>query len=181
MPNKILVTYATRYGSTQEVAETIAKTLREGGLEIDIRPMKDVKTLSSYSAVVMGAPLYIGKWHVDAHHFLSQHQESLMHRAVAAFALGPIGTDEQEMQGSRQQLDKDLAQYPWLNLLALEMFVGKYDPAKLNFTHRLLAALPASPLHGMTATDHRDWEAIRIWANTLPTKLGQQIHPTPSH
>ncbi len=179
MSDSVLVAYATRYGSTQEVAETITATLREKGLKIELRAMKDVKTLDGYDAIVLGAALYIGKWHPDAHQFLKQRQETLTRRPVAIFALGPIGTDETEMQGSREQLDKDLAQYTWLKPAALEMFIGKYDPAKLNFGHRLLAVLPASPLHGMTLTDHRNWDAIRVWAGKLPATLRQPSHPTP--
>jgi menaquinone-dependent protoporphyrinogen oxidase len=51
------------------------------------------------------------------------------------------------------------------------MFGGKYDPSKLSFFHRLLTALPASPLHGLPASDLRDWTAIRAWANDLAAKL----------
>jgi len=176
MANQILVTYATRYGSTQEVAEAIAATLREGRLEVDIQPMRNVQTLQGYSAVVLGAPLYIGRWHKDAHDFLSAHREALVLRSVAIFALGPIGTDEKEMQGSRAQLDHELAKYPWLKPAALEVFVGRYDPAKLSFTHRLLTVVPASPLHGLAAADHRDWDAIRAWAGKLPG----QLQPSPA-
>jgi len=57
MSDSILVTYATRYGSTQEVAEAIAATLRESGLEVDIQPMRKVQTLERFRAIVMGAPL----------------------------------------------------------------------------------------------------------------------------
>lgn len=58
MSESVLVAYATRYGSTQEVAEAVAATLRERGLEVDIQPMRKVRALAGYSAVVLGAPLY---------------------------------------------------------------------------------------------------------------------------
>jgi menaquinone-dependent protoporphyrinogen oxidase len=172
MSDSVLVAYATVYGSTQEVAEQIAATLREGGLEVNIQPMREVQTLEGYRAVVLGAPVYIGRWHKDAHRFLSRHHEALTQRPVAIFALGPLQTDEKEMQGSRAQLDKELAKYPWLTPADVEMFVGKYDPTKLRFLHSLLAKLPASPLHNVPASDHRDWSAIRAWANDLTAKLG---------
>ncbi|HEX6383591.1 MAG TPA: flavodoxin domain-containing protein [Anaerolineae bacterium] len=60
MSASILVAYATRYGSTQEVAQVVAAMLREGGLEVEIQPMRKVRSLEGYRAVVLGAP-HLGK------------------------------------------------------------------------------------------------------------------------
>jgi menaquinone-dependent protoporphyrinogen oxidase len=87
MSASVLVGYATRYGSTQKVAEAGAATLREQGLEVDIQSMRKVRTLAGYSVVVLGAPLYMLRWHKDALHFLSRHREALTERPVAIFAL----------------------------------------------------------------------------------------------
>jgi menaquinone-dependent protoporphyrinogen oxidase len=158
----ILLAYATRYGSTQQVAETIAAALRQAGLAVDLQPMQEVKSLDRYDAVVLGAAIYNARWHPDAHRFLSQHQESLGRRPVAIFALGPLTRDAGAMRRSRHQLDVELKKYPWLKPVALEMFVGKYDPTKpgLGFLERL-----------MPASDRRDWDAVRAWAIALPTEL----------
>ena len=171
MSASVLVGYATRYGSTQEVAEAVAAALRTGGLEVDLQPVQKVRALDGYRAIVLGAPLYIGSWLKDAQNFLTQYQAALAARPVAIFAMGPLGTEEQEQQGSRAQLDKELAKFPWLTPLAVAVFVGKYDPKKLNLPHKLLAALPASPLHNQPASDRRDWAAIRAWAGSLIGKL----------
>ena len=61
MTASVLVAYATRYGSTQEVAEAVATMLRVRGLEVDIQPMREVRTLEGYRAVVLGTPLYMGR------------------------------------------------------------------------------------------------------------------------
>ncbi|QPC80507.1 flavodoxin domain-containing protein [Phototrophicus methaneseepsis] len=171
MKNTVLVAYATRYGSTQEVAESIAQTLYEQGFLAEIQPMQSVQILTRFDAVVLGAPMYIGKWHPDAHRFVVEHQDALKQQHVAIFALGPISTDKEEMLGSRHQLEEELKRYDWLKTVSCEMFVGRYDPAKLSIAHKLLAALPASPLHGVSATDYRNWDAIREWASALPKKL----------
>ena len=173
MSDKILVAYASRYGSTQEVAEAIAATLREADLTVELQPMRDVRSLDGYSAVVMGAPLFVMKWHRDAHRFLARHQTGLSQRPLAIFALGPLQADQ--MAGSRAQLDGELAKHTWLDPVALELFVGKYDPARLTFPHNLVASAPASPLHGVPASDHRDWDAIRAWAQTVAELLRDRV------
>lgn len=158
----VLLAYATRFGSTQDVAETIAATLRDAGLEVDSRPMQQVTTLTHYDAVVLGAAIYNAKWHVEAHQFLSHHQEALAQRPVAIFTLGPLSASEAAKRNSRRQLDMELAHHPWLKPAAVEIFAGKYDPSKpgLNFFERFLPA-----------RDYRNWDAIHTWANELPAQL----------
>ncbi len=166
MSSSVLVAYATRYGSTQEVAEAVAQTLRERGLAVDIQPMRQVRTLDQYHAVVLGAPLYMFHWHKDALHFLGRHRAALTQRPVAIFALGPFHADEKEFQGSREQLEKELATFPWLTPIAIAIFGGKFDPKKLSFPHNLLPALKNMP-----ASDIRDWTAIRAWASDLAAQF----------
>ena len=140
MSASILVTYATRYGSTQEVAEVVAATLREQGLTVDLQPMREVRTLDGYRTVVLGAPLYMGHWQRDAKRFLSRHKEALMQRLVMLFVLGPLRVDEgwDEVRG---QLDKELAKVSWLKPASVELFGGRYEPANFRFPDNLLAAL----------------------------------------
>ena len=122
-------------------------------------------TPAGYSVVVLGAPLYMFRWHKDARHFLSRHREALTQRPVAIFALGPFTTgDEKEWQGSREQLNKELAGFPWLTPVALEIFGGKFDPAKLSFPYNLF-------MRQVPASDLRDWTSIRAWASSLTAKL----------
>jgi menaquinone-dependent protoporphyrinogen oxidase len=171
MSDSILVAYATRYGSTQEVAETVAAALRERGLVVEVQPMRKVQGLGSYRAVVLGAPLYIFKLHSDARRFLARHRQALAARPLAMFALGPIHDDAKEIRDARALLDTELAKFPGLKPAVVEVFAGRYDPAKLRFPDSFLAKLPPSPLYGVTANDGRNWEAIRAWAGDLAAKL----------
>jgi len=82
MSNSILVAYATRYGSTQEVAEQVAVTLRESGLEVSLRPAREVEALDEYRAVVLGVPLYIGRWLRDGRRFLEVARECVQKKPV---------------------------------------------------------------------------------------------------
>jgi menaquinone-dependent protoporphyrinogen oxidase len=166
MESSVLVAYATRYGSTKEVAEVVAATLLDHGLEVDVQPMKTVSTLSGYRAVVLGAPLQMFRWHKDARHFLSRHREALVERPSAVFALGPLHDVEEEWQGVHAQLDKELAKFPWFQPVAIEVFGGKFDPVLLRFPWKLLPALRKMP-----SSDIRDWTAIRTWASKLAEKF----------
>jgi menaquinone-dependent protoporphyrinogen oxidase len=166
MSISMLVTYTTVHGSTQEIAEAVAAELRERGLAVDLETLRKIRTLEKYDAIVVGAPLYMFHWHKDALRFLSRHREALQQRPVAIFALGPFHDEQKEWQDVRAQLDKELAKYPWLKPVAIEIFGGKFDPEKLRFPYRLIPALKQMP-----ASDIRDWTAIRAWANRLADGL----------
>jgi len=160
----ILLAYASRFGSTQEVAETIAATLREAELEVDLHLMQDVRSLNRYSAIVLGAAIYNAKWNADAHQFVSQHQDALTQLPVVIFTLGPLSTSDAAKRNSRRQLDSELAKYPWLKPVAVEIFAGKYDPSKpgMGFFDKFVPA-----------RDLRNWDAIRAWAKALSAQLQQ--------
>jgi len=172
MSASVLVAYATRYGSTKEVAEKVAAALREGGRDVAVENLKDVRSVEAYCAVVVGVPLYIGSMLGDAKRFLTQHQAALLKRPLAIFSLGPLSLDEAEAKGAREQLDKELAKFPTLTPVDVTLFAGKFDPKALHFPDNLLTVIPASPLHDRPASDKRDWDAIGAWASQLPAKLG---------
>jgi len=168
METKVLVAYATSYGSTQEIAEVISETLRKQGLVVDLQPIRKVRILEGYSALVLGAPLYMFHWHKDALRFLSQHRKILSDNLpVAIFAGGPFGKeDENAWQEVRTKFDLELAKSPWLTPVFVEIVGGKFDPATLRFPYNLIPALKKMP-----ASDLRDWVAIRAWVSSLAAQL----------
>lgn len=174
MSDSILVAYATRYGSTQEVAEAIAERLRQHGLDAEARRARDVRSLDGYDAVVLGTPIYIGSMLKDAREFLERNRPALDGMPVAIFALGPA-RPEDDIDEARGQLDDALGKLEWLRPAKVEMFVGRYDPSRLRLADRLLAALPASPLHGMEEYDGRNWTVIGEWADRLPAALHASV------
>lgn len=162
----VLVTYATRYGSTEEVAMAVEQTLRKGGVAVETLPVCSVHSLERYGAIVLGVPLYMGRFHKDACRFLSAHRNALTNMPVALFVLGPVQRDEKDWAGARTQLKKELAKYPWFSPLSQEIVGGKFDPLKLGFPYSLIP-----PLRKLPAGDVRDWTAIRAWANDLVSEL----------
>ena len=156
MSGTILVTYGTKHGSTREVAESVAQTLTEQGLEVETLPAMRVDDLGRYTGVVVGGALYMGRWHPAAVEFLEQHRHELATLPVAVFGMGPRTMEEHDVEGSRAQLVKALARVPEAEPFALAVFGGVIDPKTLRF-----------PLSRLPASDARDWSAIRAWATEI--------------
>jgi menaquinone-dependent protoporphyrinogen oxidase len=165
----ILVVYASRFGSTREVAETIAATLRQEGHAVDINEMHAICTLDGYRAVVIGAPFTRGRWHDDVRPFLEGFRAGLIDHPVAIFALGPAG-GENDPGDTRHALLEELKDYPWLHPIAAEMFGDHTDADCLEIAGKVMAET-AIPLHGIPSTDRHDWDAIRSWAQDVGTIL----------
>ena len=66
MNGKLLVTYASKYGATREIAEKITEILHQAGLQADVTSVKDVRDLSAYQCVILGSAVYVGKWQKEA-------------------------------------------------------------------------------------------------------------------
>jgi menaquinone-dependent protoporphyrinogen oxidase len=160
MNSPILVAYATERGSTKEVAEAIAEQLTADGLAIDVRAAEAVDDLAPYGAVVLGTALYMGRIHRDARAFLAAHRASLGSVPFAVFGLGPRTLAEDDVAGSRRQLEKSVAKVGGLSPFATAVFGGVIDPAKLRF-----------PFSRFEASDARDWEAIAAWTSRIAPRL----------
>lgn len=143
-----LIAYATKHGSTREVAQALADALREKNLEVAVEAARTVRDLGPYDTVVLGAPLYRGRWHRDAAGFLKRHCEALANRDVAIFALGPrTPTCDGGWPRCRAQLEDALHKPAWLSPVSVALF-GGVDP----------------PTRKADRRDQRDWDAIRAWA-----------------
>jgi menaquinone-dependent protoporphyrinogen oxidase len=166
MTNSILISYATMYGSTKEVAAIIAEELNKKGLIVDVKSVKEVKSLYEYRTIILGAPLIMFHWHKDALKFLEKYRKDLENKKIVIFALGPVHDphDNTEWENSRKQLDKELSNFSWLKPVTSEILGGKFDPKLLRFPLNWLAG--SAP-----ASDARDWKSIRAWANKVITQI----------
>lgn len=165
MPSTVLVAYATRYGSTQEIAEAVANALRENGLAVEIQPARDVRSLEGYSGIVLGSPLFIFSLHKDIKRFLSRFKKELSGKPVAVFASGPTPPGkEEDFKAAIEMVDKELGKFTWFKPAAKQVFGGKLDPTRLKFPFSI-------GMKEMPAGDLRDWDAIRAWAAGLGDTL----------
>jgi menaquinone-dependent protoporphyrinogen oxidase len=159
--SNILVAYASRCGSTAEVAQAIGQELCSRGQAAEVRSVEDVADLSAYDAVVVGSAIRMGRWLPAATAFVQQNQAALANKPVAFFTVHMLATDDSP--GSRQQRAGYTAAEHALVHPALEaFFAGEIDPQKLNLVDRLMVKMVKSPVG-----DLRDWETIRGWADKV--------------
>lgn len=171
MLNKILVTYASCTGSTVGVAEAIGKSLAEAGALVDVLPMGEVKELSDYRAVVAGSAIQDKKWLPEALQFVQAHRAELARKPFAAF-LVCMTLAMRNGESYRPFVADFMAPVRALVRPVSEgLFGGVLDISKVP-TLRDRLMFRVSVLFGVWSEgDHRDWNAIRAWAEGLPAKL----------
>jgi menaquinone-dependent protoporphyrinogen oxidase len=171
MPDRILVTYASRAGSTRGVAGAIGETLAECGVQVDVLRMQDVKDLAPYRAVVAGSAIQGRRWLPEAMQFMETHRATLIQKPFAAFlvcmTLAMPNADKYRAHvADFLQPVRALARP-----VSEGIFAGALDISKIpSFGDRLKFRL--SVLFGVwTEGDHRDWNAIRAWAESIQPLL----------
>lgn len=172
--DKILVTYASRAGSTAGVAEAIGRTLTESGAAVDVLPMEAVGDLSPYGAVIAGSAIQAQQWLPEAMQFLQRHQAALKQKPFAIFT---VCMTMAFRNGKYRHAVRE-----WLHpvrALARPVsegyFAGALDISKIPALGDRLKFRISVFLGVWAEGDHRDWNAIRAWAEDLkPLLLARQ-------
>ena len=171
MAKKVLVTYASCTGFTQGVAEMIGKSLEDEFLNVEVLPMKDVKNLEDYQAVVAGSGIQAGAWLPEAMQFVQENRNELSKKPFAAF-LVCLTLAMKNGENYRSHVQSWLQPVKSLvPTISSEVFAGGLDIKKIpSASDRLKFHL--STLFGVwKAGDHRDWAAIRLWSSELKRLL----------
>ena len=193
---KVLIAYASMAGSTAEIAEAVGRAMKQSGIEIDVRPIADVRNVESYDAVIVGAPMIVG-WHREALSFVQTHQSTLSQVPVAYFItcveltrteadhvgtvpiyldpeLGhsPVNVDRLSVKEQRAlpegYLHAPLQNAPQIAPVSVGFFGGKIDFSKLKLLPRLFVKFIIRAEEG----DWRNWDAITTWSEGLNQMLG---------
>lgn len=163
MDIRVLVTYDSKHGSTEEIASKITDVLQEARLEVDLSPVNEVRDLSSYRAVIMGSAVYMGQWRKNAATFLKKHQEELADLDVWLFSSGPTGEGEpsQILEGwTFPESLKPVADRIKPHQTAL--FHGELNREDLSFLEKFAVDKVEAPIG-----DFRNWEKISEWARSI--------------
>jgi menaquinone-dependent protoporphyrinogen oxidase len=173
----VLVTYSSRHGSTQGIAERIAERLQARGLDVETRPARGVRDAARYDAFVVGGAAYMFHWLKDSTSFVRRNRALLAQRPTWLFSSGPVGTDTVDKQG-RDILEATIPrEFPGLrdaiHPRGEKVFFGALDPdAKpVGLAERFMTLMPAAKA-SLPAGDFRDWPAIDAWADEIADGLG---------
>ena len=161
MSTRVLVTYATRAGSTGEVAQVIGETLKLRSFRVDVRTIRSRPRVEDYGAVLIGSAVRTGSWLPEAVDFVAEHQMALKHLPVALFTvhMHNLGNDPQSVANRRGYLSQIR---PLVHPVGEAYFSGAIDPAKLSVLDRLRVRAVKAPV-----ADFREWEKIRGWARSV--------------
>jgi menaquinone-dependent protoporphyrinogen oxidase len=168
MEKKILVTYASQYGATAEIAEKIGAVLRQAGLQADVLPVDRVQNLPSYQAVILGSGVYIGQWNKQAAAFLQANVETLAGRPVWLFSSGPTGEGDPVELVKGERLPAALKPAAdRIHPRDIAVFHGYINPDKLSFIQKWAIKNVVKKPSG----DFRDWDMIARWAGKVAETL----------
>ncbi|MDX6227766.1 MAG: menaquinone-dependent protoporphyrinogen oxidase [Frankiales bacterium] len=159
---RILVTVASRHGSTSEIADWLAAVLRTRGHDVVVQPPQQVTTLAGFDAVVLGSAIYIGGWLKQAKHFAGRFASDLGDRRLWLFSSGPVGnplvpaTPKDDMAGFVHRT----------GAVEHRVFPGKLDRSVLSARERIAVRAVR-----VGDGDYRDWDAMETWASTIADVL----------
>lgn len=171
MSNKILVTYASRTGSTAEIAQAIGNTLGENGAQVDVMPMQQVQDLTPYSAVVAGSAIRKSKWLPEASQFIQTHRTELAQKRFAEFTVC-ITLAMSNTEHYRSVVAKWVAPVRALvKPMSEGFFPGMLDFKKLPLNLDTMGLRLAVVLGIFPRDDRRDWNAVRAWAESIRPML----------
>jgi menaquinone-dependent protoporphyrinogen oxidase len=169
MQQEVLITYGSRSGSMKDVAEAIGSTMEDAGIEVDVRPMTNIKSISDDLSVVIGTALYGGRFPKEFRRFVKRFQRELGNVHPWIFVLAPTENEGKHFAAAEEQARQGLGKYPWLHAADVRVMGGSVD------LYRLRLPFPFSLLmRKVPASDSRDWDFIRRWASAIAEHMKKE-------
>lgn len=173
---RVLIVYASRYGSTQGIAERVGAILRQHGMEVTVESVQRARDPADYDALVIGSAAYYFRWMKKATEFVRRNRDVLAERPVWLFSSGPLGTKRTDDQGRdvcEVTVPREIAEFKQsIQPRGHRVFFGALIREKLGFAHRLMLKLPVNRDNAVFPLgDFRDWKAIETWAAGIAGEL----------
>lgn len=159
---RVLVAFASKSGSTAEIARIIGSELALSGIEPDVLSVEQDIDLERYDAVILGSAIYAWSWQKDAVRFAKQNSDRLRKMPVWLFSSGPLDWSAE---------DGDMR--PVRSARKVSELVGARE--HVTFGGKLPAdakgLIARQALSKEERGDFRDFGRIRAWADELAKKI----------
>jgi menaquinone-dependent protoporphyrinogen oxidase len=186
MTERVLIGYGSRYGSTADIAEAMAKTVQEVsdqakaaqgvGIQVDLINLKKAappSPLEDYDLVVIGSGIQAGRWTKEPLEFIKDNLDVLSRTKVALFVVCGYAASPDKCDFAQSEfLDKIVEEYPDLAPISTGLFPGVFDFSKYNFAVKALVkrivTQQMKPGEKVPEKiDYRDWEMVNDWITKL--------------
>ena len=164
---RVLVTYGSTRGGTQELAEMVGADLRAEGLTVDVVPPGKVRHINDYNTVIVGGALYASRWHRQSRRFVRRHTRELRQHPTYFFSSGPL--DDSASHTAIQPVKGVQALMQRVNARDHTTFGGRLAPDAKGY--------PASVMAKKRAGDWRDPAQVRTWTHSIATQLSHDEDP----
>ncbi|HWH24754.1 MAG TPA: flavodoxin domain-containing protein [Candidatus Limnocylindria bacterium] len=161
----VLITAASRHGSTDEVARTIAEQLMLAGVDAEFRAPDTVLALDGYRAIIVGSAVYVGQWMAPARDFVERFEAELRARPTWLFSVGPLGDPPKPAD----EPSEIAALVERVDARGHRLFAGSLERARLGIAERAVIRLVKAP-YG----DFRRWDDVRAWAKQIAATLTRE-------
>jgi menaquinone-dependent protoporphyrinogen oxidase len=163
----VLVVYASRHGATRGVAERICVRLHDTGLTVDLRGVEDARELAPGAAIVLGSPVYEGRWPPEADAFVHGHLHALAERPLWLFSVGSFGDRRRGIGRMMTREPRGIDELrAALQPRDYRVFAGVIRREQWPLMSRMLYHA-----FGGRLGDNRDWADIDAWADGIAGAL----------
>lgn len=167
---KVLIAYASQYGSTGGVASAMAQTFCKAGAAVDVKLVTNITDLSGYQAIIVGSPVQNDAWRPEAVSFVKANREALSTLPVAYFlTCMTLGLDPQP--GGRERMAGVLKhvqeQIPEVTPVDTGLFAGTIPLGHFSSIIRGVYQVVRQEEGDFPGIDFRDWGAIQAWAESV--------------
>lgn len=129
---RVLIVYATKYGSVEKCAKLLAEMLDDKIELINLKDNKEVD-ISLYNKIIIGGSIYAGRIQKEVKDFCDLNLSELQNKKIGLFICGM-----QEGENALNQLNTVYPQELLNKAVVKEAFGGEYQLKKMNFMEKFI-------------------------------------------
>jgi menaquinone-dependent protoporphyrinogen oxidase len=168
MTTNALVAYASKHGSTAEIAVAIGDALTASGIETTVRPSNLVEDVKRFDAVIIGSAVQMNRWLRDALDFARRFERDLRDRPTWFFSSGPTGgtrkADAKVVELLALQPPPPGEARKWAERIGIR--------GHTTFGGRIGEGIGGIFERWVPRGDWRDFDVVTAWARGIASELG---------